>query len=477
MKLKLYRYVVPAVFALLLTACASVVPPSAISAAAQQHAPAEQLLPGAEAANIPLGTPAHAWWEAFADTRLNSLVEQATARNHDLQATLATVKEARALAGLAERAYWPVGSAGAQAQRLQLANATADPFQQSDSRPTARNLAAITQSVSWELDLFGRIGTSVAIAERQVDMAAADAHAATALLQAEVVRHYVQLRRYQQELALVQHEHQQLLARSELMQARVKAGLEDPRAAHAALAAVHQAMAEQGALLAAVTQAESALAVLVGRSPTATWTALLAPAALPAVPTTANLIQPSDLLQRRPDIVRADAALRASLGELVLAERAYLPHLSLNLLAGITGSFGSLNTALAQHYAVGPVLQWDWLNSGRLQAQTTAANAGSERAWHQFEQTVLKALESSDNALQSWLAMRNSLAQANAAEAASQAATAYTQGRSLAGLDPSTLALEAEVNHSRVQRATLSSTSAALLAYSSVQLELAAWQP
>jgi NodT family efflux transporter outer membrane factor (OMF) lipoprotein len=480
MKLKFYRCVVPALFVSLLAACSSVVPPSAISAAAKHHALAEQVLPGAKAANLAIGTPAQAWWQAFEDERLNSLVEQATERNHDLQATLATVREARVLEGLAEREYWPVGSAQVQAQRLQLANAIADPFQQSQSRPSARNSAALQQSVSWELDLFGRIGTSVAIAERQADMAAADAHAATALLQAEVVRRYVQLRRFQQELALVEDEHKQLVERSALMQARVTSGLEDPRAAQAALAAVHQATAEQAALLAAVAQEKSALAVLAGRSPTdsdAVWVALLAPADLPNVPAAANLLQPTDLLQRRPDVVRADAALRASLGDVVLAERAYLPHLSLNLVAGVTGSFGNLSSALAQHYAAGPVLQWDWLSSGRLQAQESATRARSERAWHLFEQTVLKALESSDNALQTWVAARNGLERANAAEAASQVATAYTQGRSKAGLEPITLALEAAVNHSKIRRQTLSRTSDALLSYSAVQLELAAWQP
>ena len=84
-----------------------------------------------------------------------------------------------------------------------------------------RRLATIDQSVSWEQDLFGRIGTSIAIAERQADMAAADAHAAMALVQAEVVRHYVLLRRYQAELAGLQAECEQLQRRHQIGRAHV----------------------------------------------------------------------------------------------------------------------------------------------------------------------------------------------------------------------------------------------------------------
>ena len=69
--------------------------------------------------------------------------------------------------------------------------------------------------------------------------------------------------------------------------------------------------------------------------------ALQAPAALPAPPADDAIVQPSDLLARRPDVARADAQLRAAIGETVLAERAHLPRVSLNLALALNAPLSS----------------------------------------------------------------------------------------------------------------------------------------
>ena len=462
-----------------LVGCASVAPPSAIAEAAKKYASSTEPTPAARAAGLRLGTPARFWWREFHDSRLDELVRQASERNHDVQAALATVREARALAGLAEREALPTGSLTAQAQQLRPAIANVDFYEEGLPRPPVRRLATIDQSVSWEQDLFGRIGTSIAIAERPADMAAADAHAATALVQTEVVRHYVLLRRYQAELAGLQAECEQLQRRHVLLRARVDGGIADPREADAAASEWHRTMAEQASMRFLIAQEQAALAVLTGRSPThqdATWTQLLAPAELPAVPDAASLVQPTDLLARRPDVARADAALRASLGEVVLAERAHLPRISLNLAAGLSARFGDLGSVGALRHSFGPVLQWDWLSSGRLQAREAAARAGSERTWHLFEQTVLKALEDSENALRAWVAAQDAFAEAVRVARTSEETARYTDARARSGIEPEIRSLESAVAHSRIQRGKIGGQAEALLAFARVQLALAAWQ-
>lgn len=462
-----------------LVGCASVVPPSAIADAAKKYASSTEPTPAASAAGLRLGTPARFWWREFHDARLEELVRQASERNHDVQAALATVREARALAGLAGHEALPAGSLNATAQRLRPATADVDYYEQGLPRPPARRLVTLGQSVFWELDLFGRIGTAAAMAERQADMAAADAHAAMALVQAEVVRQYVLLRRHQAELAALQSECDQLQRRHLLMRARVEGGIADPRQADAAAGEWHQALAEQANMRFFIAQEQAALAVLTGRSPTlqdAAWADLLAPGELPAVPDTANLVQPTELLLRRPDVARADAALRASLGEVVLAERAYLPRISLNVVAGLSGRLGDLGSAGALRHAFGPTLQWDWLSSGRLQAREAAARAGSERMWHLFEQTVLKAIEDSENALRAWVATRDAFAEAVRLAWVSDEAARYSGARALSGVEPEVRSLESAVANSRAQRGKISVQGEALLAYARVQLALAAWQ-
>lgn len=463
-----------------LAGCASVTPPSAIPQAIERHSQAGQPTPAATAAGVRNGTAIREWWTVFGDPRLDALVRHAVERNHDLQAALASVRQARALAGLAQRDKLPVGSLGAQAQRGRSSLAEVDPYGQGLPTPPIRNLALIEQAVSWEIDLFGRIGTATAVAERQADMAEADAHAATAMLQAEVVQHYVLLRRHQQAWALVEDECTQLASRHDLMRARVAGGLADPRQIEAAQAELGKAQAERSYLAAAIERERAALAVLAGRSPVTDeedWRALLAPGELPRLPETASLAQPTDLLANRPDVRRADAALRASLGEVVLAERAHLPRLSLSLVAGLSGRFGTLGSAGARRFSAGPALQWDWLTSGRLAAQEAAARAGSERAWHQFEQTVLRAIEDSETALRAWMAVCDAFEHARTAEAALREAARYTRARAAAGLEPATQDNEAAVASLRAERERLAMQGDALLGYARVQLALAAWQP
>ena len=462
-----------------LIGCASVVPPSAIPEATKKYASSAEPTPAATSAGLRLGTPARFWWREFQDAHLDELVRQASERNHDVQAALATVREARALAGLAEREALPAGSLNVTAQRLRPATADVDYYEQGLPRPPARKLATVAQSVSWELDLFGRIGTAAAMAERQAEMAAADAHAAMALVQAEVVRHYVLLRRHQAELAGLQAECDQLKHRHLLLRARFEGGVADPREADAAEGEWHQSMAEQASMRFLIAQEQGALAVLTGRSPTyqdVAWADLLAPGELPAVPDSASLVQPADLLARRPDVVRADAALRASLGEVVLAERAHLPRISLNALAGISSRIGDLGGAGALRHAFTPTLQWDWLNSGRLQAKEAAARAGSERNWHLFEQTVLKAIEDSENALRAWIAALDASLHADRGERVSSEAARYAQIRSDTGLESHAQSLELGILHSKTQREKAARRADALLAYTRVQLALAAWQ-
>lgn len=466
--------------ALTLAGCAAVAPPSAIPDATARTLPADQGLPAGRANGIARATPATAWWEALHDERLNTLVRQAETHNPGLHAALATVRQARALAGLAERENLPAGRLDAQVQRVRPSNATVDPYEMGMGRAPARTLAAIEQVVSWEIDLFGRVGTTATIAERQADQAEADAHAVRALLQAEVVRHYVLLRRYQHELALATEARDRLQYRHATMTARVAGGLADPRQSLSARRDWQQAEAELPRLAVAIASEEAALAVLTGQSPAVrdkTRDELFAVGPLPRVPDATDLSEPDDLLARRPDVRRADAALRAALGEVTLAERAYLPRLSLSLALGLTGRFSTLGRAESQHYSAGPVLQWDWLSGGRLAAREAATRAGSERVWHEFEQTVLKAIEESDNALRNWLAACQAMDRANAAENAAQAAADYTHRRFAAGLETSGQSLEAEIDLARSRRDTLSRHSDALLAYAGAQLALAAWQP
>lgn len=457
----------------LLTGCAAVAPPSHIPASQQQLAANPS--PAAQSAGIARGQLATDWWQVLADPQLNTLLQQAMQHNHQRQAALATVRAARHAADATRREALPQGSLGAQAQRQQLSSIEVDPYRQGQPRPPVQQLGIVQQSVSWELDLFGRAGTAAAIAERQADLQAADLRAATLLLQADVVRQYTRWQQAGLNRSLLLDELDTLQQRHAQLQRRQQAGLADPRDVLAAAAASQQIQAELAANDANAAAAAAALAVLCGRTPLGTVQGEQA-LRLPAVPADTAIVYPDDLLARCPDIARADAQLRISLGEAVLADRAYLPRLSLNLAAGVMAPFGQLGNADALRYALGPAFSWDWLDAGRRAARQAGANQQRQAAWHLYEQTVLTALQESEASLRQWQASRSQLTSAEAATRLAAQSAAYSHTRSQTGLEPQHLALSQHATALQAQRSELAARAAAIEAYVQVQLTLGAWQ-
>lgn len=464
--------------ALTLAGCASVVPDSQLAALTQRH---DMSLPAAQAAGH--GAPAtqqRSWWQDLQDPQLNVLVDMAQARNLNLQSAMATMREARALAGLASREGLPQGSLALSAQGARPSLAEVDPYRLGYPRPPHQNLIHISQALSWEIDLFGRVGTAQAVAERELDISRADLQAAQALLQADVVDRYIQLRAAQQSQALSQ----QQLGLNEAMrfqtQSRVTAGLMDARELNVLEA---EAKNLQSEVIDAQAQAHrhlAVLAVLCGHSPAdieRAMPSLRTRQPLPAVPQQQTLTVPEDLLNRLPNVARADAALRASMGQTVLAQREHLPRLSLAATIGLNETSSRMSKAGAVRYVAGPSLQWDWLDAGRRQAREAAAQAGSERAWAHLEQTVLQALADGESSLRTWQAQSTAWRQAQDAQVAMEASAQYTRTRAELGLEPDLHALRDKHQALIAQQRSAQTQAMALQSWVQVQLALGTWQP
>lgn len=463
----------------LLSACAPVIPASHLQATMQKHAtPASS--PAAQAAGVPVGIPSREWWRDLGDSRLDALVQQAQSNNHDARAALASLQAARAQADAAARESLPQGSLAAHAQLQRPSLIEVDPYRQGLPRPPQQRIASVTQGLGWEIDLFGRIDTATGVAQRRADVAAAELHAALALLQAEVAGHYIQLRQQQ---ALIEYQIEALRMgnlHATQLAAREMAGLMDRREVLEAERLQTSRETEYMQMLANEQAHLAALAVLTGHSPIsppADWLNMLAAAPLPDPPTGLFLNRPDDLLMRRPDVRRADALLRAQLGEAVLAERAHLPHLRLEMSAGLNAPFGTLGEAGALRYALGPVLQWDWLDSGRNQARSEAARAGADAAWHDFEQTVLKALQDSESALWQWNVAQSAFASAHLSEQLAQRNASYADTRTKAGLEPPQASLHQSLLLLEARKGLKTAEADRLLAFAKVQLAMGAWAP
>ncbi len=383
---QLAQRIAPLLAALLLVACSStpvlvqpqVAMPSAFKEAAdgttwKTAQPAEQQARGK-------------WWLAFNDPALSALIEEATLANASLAGAAARVKQARAVAGVAEADRAPQLGAGLAAQRSGA-----------EGVPQARSYQA-RLSASYEIDLFGRVGANVGAA--RADAAAADATYKSVLLslQADVAQTYFRLRETDAELATLARTVDLRAQSVKVNQSRYDngdIGEFDLARARTELAA---ARAEAIGLQRQRVRNENALAVLLGK-PAAMFNAAASPLderlALPVVPPGV----PSTLLERRPDISAAQRAMEASNQRIGVARSAMFPALSL------TGGVGTASTGLsdlfrwsARSWVLGALLSAPVFDGGRNQANVARSEAALEESVASYRQNVLVAFaEVEDN--------------------------------------------------------------------------------
>jgi hypothetical protein len=142
------------------------------------------------------------------------------------------------------------------------------------------------------------------------------------------------------------------------------------------------------------------LAVLTGRQPAALVTTLERPVPLPEAPKLVSLGRPQDLLRRRPDISVAERNLAAAAARIGVATADLFPRVT--FVGSITleaSSFTGLGSSGSDGYSFGPSIRWTALDLGRVRARIRQADARAEASVAQYELTVLRALEETENAL------------------------------------------------------------------------------
>ncbi|HEY0947357.1 MAG TPA: efflux transporter outer membrane subunit [Opitutaceae bacterium] len=352
------------------------------------------------------------WWTAFGDPALDALVERALEHNQDLRAAAARVEQARASAGLARAAFFPSLQVEADASR----------FRNLDQAYTTNDYVNVPATLSYELDLWGRVRRLNAGARAE---AAAEANlfaAARLALVADVAQTYFALRATEREEEIVRATAATRQDARDVIAARLRGGT----AAELDLARAETELATAEAELAATQQSRAALqnglAVLVGVPASGFSLNDRATAAtLPAVP--ADL--PSTLLERRPDVAAAEQALIAANARIGVAKAAFFPAISLTGSAGYeSAEFDDVFRWDKRVWSVGPRLYLPIFQGGRNRANLARSEAAYEEAVASFRQQVLVAFREVQDAL---TAARLLAAQAAAQERAAASARRAAQ--------------------------------------------------
>jgi outer membrane protein, multidrug efflux system len=396
---------------------------------------------GADATTYSAQPAESRFWLQFGDTTLDDLIDQALASNHDLRLALGRLVEARAsrresLFDLAPRV---TGTGGYTKERL---NSAQEGF---PGGPFYASFYDAGFDASWELDLFGRVRRGVEARTAQLQGAEASLRDAQVSVIAEVARTYFDLRGQQAQLDVAQRNVQNQQETLQLTQARLEAGRVTEFDTARAQAQLSTTLATIGPLEAGIASSIHRLAVLTGREPTALDGLLTPPRDLPELPKVAGVGDPAALLRRRPDIRVAERQLAASTALVGVAVGDFFPKVTFNgnFVYAATAPSG-LGVAGNQSYLIGPSISWAAFDMGRVAAQVAGARARAEQALTSYEQTVLKALEETEDALITHAQARDSLGHAIEAARASQTAAQLARTRYEGGLIDFLEVLDAE---------------------------------
>lgn len=391
MKLSTSRAAIPALL-LWLSGCAAVGPhytaPEPVAPAAWRNAAAARVsIAPASAEEL-----AH-WWRQLDDPILNGLMAEALQGSLDLRSAQARLREARARRVLAGIQYFPTVNASGSA-RLSRGS------QETGSGDT-RQLYSAGFDASWEPDVFGGLRRGEEAAQADLASVEADLYAAQVSLAAEVALNYVELRAYQERLAIAQANAAAQTETWQLTQWRAQAGLTAMLNVEQASANLAQTRAQIPTLATGQAEAQHRLEILLGLNPGALTGRLADPAGgLPPVPARVAVSIPAETLRQRPDVRAAERKLAAETARIGEAEAARYPSFSLSGSLGLEAlRLGALAGADALTRSVLGSVSGPIFDAGRIRQRIEIQTAVQEQAFINYQSTVLNALADVENAL------------------------------------------------------------------------------
>ena len=347
-----------------------------------------------------------AWWGQFNDPVLDNLVRVALRENLDLQIAAARVDEFAGRYGFVRADLFPQVGANAAAGRQRFTEETGN-TNAPGTDFTLGNYSA-TLGATWELDVWGRIRRATEAARADLVGSEEGRRAVILSLVGSVAGSYVNLRDLDRQLEISKETAKSRGESLALFKLRFEGGFTSEVEYVQVKSQYEEALATIPAVEKAVTRQENALGVLLGRNPGPIPRGkTIDQLALPSVP--AGL--PSDLLARRPDILRSEQNLIAANARIGVAKAAYYPAISL------TGFLGSASADLSDLFT-GPARVWGYsapvslpiFTAGKIAGDVKAAEAIQRQAVAGYRQAIQAAFREVDDSLVDQARTREQLA-------------------------------------------------------------------
>lgn len=329
-----------------------------------------------------------AWWKVYDDPTLNGLLDRLNASNQTIAQAEANYRQALGLVRGARSGFYPTVGAGAAMTRA--GGGSGQSGSSSSSNGYVSNQYSLTGSVSWEVDVWGRVRRSVESSEASAAASLADLGATRLSAQAALAQTYLQLRVLDEQKRLLDATVAAYEKSLQLTQNRYAVGVAGQADVAVARTQVESTRAQSIDLDWQRGQYEHAIAVLMGQAPSQFS---LPPAVfalrLPQIP----VGLPSELLERRPDVAAAERRAAAANAQIGVAQAAWFPSLILSADGGFrNGEFAELLTAPARFWSLGPALALTIFDGGAREAQVEQARASYDSQAAAYRQAALTGL-------------------------------------------------------------------------------------
>jgi outer membrane protein, multidrug efflux system len=342
----------------------------------------------------PLG--AEKYTAVFTDPVLQGLIAEALKNNYDVKIAADRVLEQQAQLGITKAAEYPTLNIGATYDALGLPGGLLG--NSSQSSQTNYFAGGLTASVAWNLDFWGMYRRETEAARANLRATEWARQTTYSTLVQSVASSYYQLRTLDAELEITKQTlaaRKQSLALTQTLEAGGNTSLADVRQAEQLY---YTAQAAIPNLQSQIEQQENSLALLLGRHPGAIARGQdIANAPHPAdVP----VGLPSELLERRPDVRRAEQLLVQANANIGVARAQYFPQFSLSGTGGVSSSqlAGIVASKNAYYYAIGSVSQ-PIFDAGKIRNNYHLAQAQHKELLDTYQQTIAGALRDVSNAL------------------------------------------------------------------------------
>ena len=327
------------------------------------------------------------WWLVFDDPQLNKFEEELIANNLDIKVAEAQYRYARASVDSARASLFPTLDLSAS----QTKGTTSSNTTTSTGRYYYSNSQSLTAEASWEVDLWGKIRNGVDVAGANMEASEGALGAAQLSAQALLATDYFQLRALDAQIALYERTVESYKRYLDLTRNRLMAGIVSPVDVAQAETQLNSALTSLTDARLSRAQYEHAIAILVGKPPSALS---IAPVdTLPAVPSVPTLV-PSTILESRYDIYQYERKIASANAQIGVNKAAYFPVLNLTADAGFTRYLTSgVFTAPARVWSLGPSLALNLFDGGSRRAAVVQAEASYDEAVATYRSTVLTAFQ------------------------------------------------------------------------------------